>query len=312
MAHSIRRRLLSLAVLVPLLSSPRLLAGGSVDFEANDGADAQRVQFEFDGNKLRMTPLVKKGGDQPEAYSIFRDGKMYSVVNSGGKYTVMDMGSMMKMLGGAVANAAKLDTGLDDIAEYHGLNATGKSETHAGITGEVYTVDYTTRAGKREKIEMVLARNATLVEMGSSMAAFSEMMAKAMGQPSDTPGAKALEAEFKRKNLGILRVDDGLRVVRVSGSAPAADRFKLPAAPTAMPAMPAGFEGLLGGARGGGAAAAAADAADAAEAESGVVNDKVERQKERVKSRADREVDEATDRSVDKVLDKAFDKLFGR
>ncbi len=309
MAHSFRRRWLPLAVLIPLLSCPCVQAGGSVDFEASSGADAQRVQFEFDGNKLRMTPLVKKGEDQPEAYSIFRDGKMYSVVNTGGQAMVMDMGSMMKMMGGAMANAAKLDTGLDDIAEYHGLNATGKSETHAGITGEVYTVDYTTRAGKREKIEMVLAKNATLVEMSTSMAAFSEMMAKAMGQPSDTPGAKALEAEFKRKNLGILRVDDGLRVVRVSSSAPASDRFKLPAAPTAMPAMPAGFENLLGGALGGAGATATGDNG---QAEPGVVNEKVDRQKERVKSRADREVDEATDRSVDKVLDKAFDKLFGR
>ncbi|MBA4285072.1 MAG: hypothetical protein C0434_06025 [Xanthomonadaceae bacterium] len=304
MARPFRRRLLPLALLVPLLTAPDLLAGGSVEFQSGSGADAQRIQFDFDGDKLRMTPLGKKDADAPAGYSIFRDGKMYSIVENGAETMVLDMGSMMKMLGGAMANAAKLDTGLDDIAEYHGLNATGRTETHAGITGEVYTVDYTTRAGTREKTEMVLAKNTTLVEMSSSMAAFSEMMAKAMGQPSDTPGAKALEAEFKRKNLGLLRIEQDLRVIRVSSSTPSAARFRLPAAPTELPAMPAGMEGLLGGAVG----AAGAEA----ESETGVVADKVERQKARVKSRADQEVDEATDRSVDKVLDKAFDKLFGR
>jgi len=304
MARPFRRRLLPLALLAPLLTTPDLMAGGSVEFQSGSGADAQRIQFDFDGDKLRMTPLVKKDADTPAAYSIFRDGKMYSVVENGAETMVLDMGAMMKMLGGAMANAAKVDTGLDDIAEYHGLNATGRSETHAGIAGEVYTVDYTTRAGKREQSEMVLARNATLVEMSTSMAAFSEMMAKAMGQSSDTPGAKALEAEFRRKNLGLLRIEQDLRVVRVSSSTPAAARFKLPAAPTELPAMPAGMEGLLGGALG--------TAGSDADAEAGVVSGKVERQKARVKSRADQEVDEATDRSVDKVLDKAFDKLFGR
>lgn len=303
MTVSFRRTLLSLALLSQVLIAPAALAGGMVEFEAGDGEDRQRVQFEFDGDKLRMTPVAKKGSEDAMGYAIFRDGKMYSVVDNDGETMVIDMASMMKMMGGAMANSAQFDTGLDDIAEYHGLNATGRSETHAGITGEVYTVDYTTRAGKREKTEMVLAKNATLVEMSTSMTAFSEMMAKAMGQASDTPGAKALEAEFRAKKLGLLRIEDDMRVVRIDTSTPSAGRFKLPAAPMEMPAMPAGMEGLFGGGAAAGAGAAVDDS---------VVADKVERQKERVKSRADQEVDEATDRSVDKVLDKAFDKLFGR
>ncbi|MCX7062519.1 MAG: hypothetical protein NTZ11_16725 [Gammaproteobacteria bacterium] len=308
MAHPFRRQLRPLALLALSLTTPELLAGGSVEFEADSAADRQRVQFDFDGDRLRMTPI---GGEAASsgAYSIFRDGKMYSVVESAEQTMVMDMGAMLKMLGGAMAQTAKLDTGLDDIAEYHGLKATGRKETHAGISGEVYVVDYTTRAGKREQTELVLARDETLAEMSRSMTAFSEMMAKAMGQTSDAPGSKALEAEFRRKNLGILRVEQDLRVVRVSAATPPAARFKLPAAPTELPAMPAGMEGLLGNALGTATEAEAeADAANGA----GVVGDKVERQKARVKSRADQEVDEATDRSVDKVLDKAFDKLFNR
>lgn len=300
MAVSLRRTLLSLALLSPVLLAPAALAGGTVEFEAGSGDDRQRMQFEFDGDKLRMTPVRKKGSTDPDAYSVFRDGKMYSVVDNDGEKMVLDMGSMMKMMGGAIANSAQFDTGLDDIAEYHGLNATGRSETHAGVTGEVYTVDYTTRAGKREKTEMVLAKNATLVEMGTSMTAFSEMMAKAMGQAADKPGAKALEAEFRSKNMGLLRIEDDMRVVRIDKTTPSAARFDLPATPTELPAMPAGMEALFG------AGGAGSDAAP------GVVEEKVERQKERVKQRAEDEADSAADRTVDKALNKAFDKLFGR
>ena len=307
MARPFHLKLLPLAVLTAMLAIPSAFAGGSVEFEAGSGADRQRVQFEFDGDKLRMTPVRQKGSDDPDVYSLFRDGKMYSVVDNGGEKMVLDMGSMMKMMGGAIANAAQIDTGLDDIAEYHGLNATGRSETHAGITGEVYTVDYTTRAGKREKTELVLARNATLTEMSTSMTAFSEMMAKAMGQAADKPGSKALEAEFRKKNLGLLRVEDDMRVVSVSSSTPPAARFKLPAAPTEIPAMPAGMEGLFGG-----AAARAGTEGGEGSAAPGVLEEKVQRQKDRVKQRTEEEADSAADRTVDKALDKAFEKLFGR
>jgi len=290
---------------LPLLAN----AGGLVEFDSGTGTDSARVVFEFDGDKLRMSPVRDKGGDTPDAYSIFRDGKMYSVANNGGEVMVVEMGAMMKMLGGALAQSSQLDTGLDDIAQYHGLNATGKSETHAGVTGEVYTVDYTTKAGKREKTELVLAKNATLVEMSQSMAAFSKMMAKAMGQPDDAPGSKALEAEFKRKDLGLLRVEDSLRVTRISSATPAAARFKLPAEPMQMPAMPAGMEGLFGGASGKpGVAAVDADGNPVTDK----VDEKVQRQKDRVKQRTEEEADNATDRTVDKALNKAFDKIFGR
>ncbi len=307
MAVPFRRLRLSLVLLSQLLAIPAGLAGGTVEFEAGNGEDRQRLQFEFDGDKLRMSPVRKKGSDDPDAYSVFRDGKMYSVVDNDGEKMVLDMGSMMKMMGGAMAKSAQFDTGLDDIAEYHSLTATGRSETHAGITGEVYTVDYTTRAGRREKSEMVLAKNATLVEMSSAMTAFSEMMAKAMGQAADKPGSKALEAEFRNKKLGLLRVEQDLRVVRVDTATPPAARFKLPAAPIEMPAMPAGMEGLFGG-----AAAAGSEGEGERAAAPAVLDEKVQRQKDRVKQRTEEEADNAADRTVDKALNKAFDKIFGR
>lgn len=299
----IRTRLHRTAIAATLLlSTPLAMAGGTAEFEAGEGSDRGRMTMEFNDGLLRMTPQVKSG--EGEHYVIFRDGKLYSVSITGEQTMVIETSAMMKMMGGMMAQQAQIDTGLDDIAQYHGLNATGRSETHAGITGEVYTVDYTTRAGKREQTEMVLARNDTLVEMSEAMTAFSEVMATAMGQSRDeTPGAKALAEEFKQRKLGILRVQDDLRLTRLDASNPKAARFKLPAEPMAMPVMPAGMEGLFGG-----GAAAGADGNNVTE----VVDEKVERQKDRVKQRTENEADQATDKVVDKALNKAFDKLFGR
>jgi hypothetical protein len=301
-------RLCPLALAISLLFLARpVAAGGSAVFEAGDGTERGRVSLEFDGDRLRMTPEADKASGQN--YVVFRDGRMYSVAINDGETMVFETSQMMKMMGGAMARQMAVDTGLDDIAAYHGLNATGRSETHAGITGEVYTVDYTTRAGKREKTELVLARNATLVEMSTAMTAFSEMMAKAIGQAQDsTPGAKALTEEFQRRKLGVLRVEDSFRLTKLDTATPKAARFALPAEPMVMPEMPALPAGLFG--------AGAAEAAAGVDADGNpigeVVDDKVERQKQRVQQRAEQEADQATDQVVDKALNKAFDKLFGR
>lgn len=295
----------ALALLL-LLSIPSANAGGSAELESGSGADRQRTTLEFDGAMLRMTPQVKSGDG--EHYVIFRDGKLYSVSVTGEQTMVIETTAMMKLMGKAVAEQMKMDTGLDDIAQYHGLNPTGRSETHAGITGEVYTVDYTTRAGKREQTEMVLAKNGTLVEMSEAMTAFSGAMATALGKGrDDTPGARALADEFKRRKLGILRVQDDLRLTRLDTGSPKSARFTLPAEPTAMPA---GMEGMFSGGAMPGFGGAAVDANG--NPVGNVVDEKLERQKARVEQRTEQEADEATDRVVDKALNKAFDTLFGR
>lgn len=304
-----QRRASRSLILLALLAASSAMAGGTAVMEAGDGKDRSQVQFEFDGDKLRMSTGVQGEG---ESYGIFRDGKMYTVSISNGKPMVIDTSAMMKMMGKMVAEqAASMNTGLDDIAEYHGLKATGRSETHAGITGEVFVMSYTTKGGKREEQEVVLAKNKTLVEMTDAMTLMSETMAEAMNNKiKETPGARAMVEEFKRKNVGMLRSGNDFRLVSLDTSTPGSARFKLPAEPTQMPAMPEGMFGEGGlGALFGGEAAAETDADGNPVADK--VDEKVERQKQRVGNRAEQETDAATDRAVDKVLNKAFDKLFG-
>ena len=304
----INTRLKALAIAGTLLLPTLAFAGGSAEFEAGSGSDRAQVRFEFDRQLLRMTPMKVAGNqNEGEFYSVFRDGKMYSVVSNDGQPMVVEVGAMLKMMGKMMANQPTVSDGLDDIAEFHGLKATGRSETHAGVTGEVHTLEYTTSAGKRESKELVLAENSTLFEMGNAMSQFSQSMAASMGQPVDTPGSKAIEAELSSRKLGVLRVGDDFRLVRLDKTTPAAARFALPAEPMQMPEMPAGLQQMLGG----GAAGAGATGLDGSNVE-GAVQDRIARQKERAEQRANEEVDSATDQVVDKALDKAFNKLFGR
>ncbi|WP_148044758.1 hypothetical protein [Stagnimonas aquatica] len=290
------RNLNALVFGLAVFAAPMALAAGSAQIESGLGSDRARAGLEFDGARLRMQ--ASTGAAAGQGYLIFRDGKAYTVGDMDGQPFVMEMGAMMKMAGQMAAQGAPRD-GLDDVAAYHGLSATGRSETVAGLRGEVYRLDYTTRSGDRQSKEMVLTANTTAREMTEALSAFGTAMQAAAGIV-EPEGSLQLQAEFQRRGLGLLRVGDEFRVLSLSTSKPAAARFELPAEPMQMPAGLSGL-GALGGA--GGAASG--------NPLGGVFGQKVERQQDRVQGRAEAEVDSATDRAVDKVLDKAFGKLFG-
>lgn len=289
------RKLNALIFALTVSAMPAALAAGSAQIESGLGSDRARAGLEFDGSRLRMQAAT---GAAAEGYLIFRDGKAYTVGDMGGQPFVMEMGAMMKMAGQMAAQASPRD-GLDDIAVYHGLSATGRGETVAGVRGEIYRLDYTTRSGSRESKEMVLAANATAREMTETLRLLATAIQASAGV-AEPEGSLQLQAEFQRRGLGLLRVGDEFRVLSLSASKPASGRFELPAAPTEMPA---GLSGL--GALGAGGEAGSGGPFGA------IFGQKVDRQQDRVQGRAEAEVDSATDRAVDKVLDKAFGKLFG-
>lgn len=283
--------------LIAVLSQPlAALAGGTVQVLNGQGEDAIKTTMEFEGEQLRITPEVSADAKN---YMVFRDGKPYMVSGEGDAPMVMEMTAMARMAGGMMKNMEMGGSTFDDVAVYHGLKATGRSEVHAGITGEVYLLEYTTKKGQRVSEEMVLAKHPVLKDMNRATAKFGLVMAEAMGV-ADAQGAKQIEAEFNRLNVGMLRYGQDYKVVSVSNRSPAASRFVLPAAPTEMP----DFGGLMGGAAAGGNAQAGGGLG-------AIFGGKVERQQERIESRTEGEADAATDRAVDKVLDKAFGKIFG-
>lgn len=271
------------ALLCGLLCGP--VFAGSATIEAGSGRDRQQVQFEYQGERLRMQPKA-----QAEGTMILRDGKIYAIAQN----MVFDLADMQRMLGEAAMQAPQ--TGPDDLVRYLGLDSTGRNETIAGASGTVHILRYADREGREHREELVLSNDARARELAGAMQKLSDAMRRTL-KATETPGEAQLQAQIN--NRGVLRYGTEFRVVSFGGE-PSANRFELPSAPQRLPSL----EGLGGNAESG-------EAADGSVLGK-LFGQKAQRQQERVEQRSDAEVDRATDDAVDGVLNKAFDKLFSR
>lgn len=272
-------------------------AGGSAVLESGADADGRRTAVEFDGAQLRVGVL-----GQADAYMIIRDGKVYSVSQRGGQPVVMDLSGVGQMLAGMMDGAVPGANG--KVEQFLGLEATGRTETIAGIKGRVHRLSYIDDAGQRRDTDIVLAKDPRLQELMQSMNLMSRTLAQALGQPV-SEGNERMTQKILGQGEGMLRFGDEFRVASIDGGTPAGSRFALPVQPQAMPDLGS----LMSGAQ---AEASASGSASGGNPLSGLFGSKAERQRERIEGRTDQEVDQATDEAVDKALDKAFDKLFGR
>jgi len=295
----------ALTALLGVMFAGSALAAGVAEITGSDPGSRMRV--EFDGDRLRIDPQAQRDA---EGYMIAREGKVYAVTRQDGKPMVIDVGAMMQMLGPMLKQMAPPQT-FDDVGEFKGIRALGRKETVAGIEGTVHEVVYVTRDGREERTEMVLSRDSRLIEMGRAMMAMGMAFQKSLGQ-SPSPGSEVLERQLRDSGEGVLRFGNDYKLLSLSGSAPDASRFQLPAEPMAMPAI-GGLPGLSPN-----PAAAGAGAQTAPQQPSsgfslpGLFGGKVERQTERVENKVDRQVDSATDKAVDKVLERALGRILGR
>lgn len=216
----LKRLILTLA----LLMSPLAHAGGSAMLAAADGS---RIRLEFSGAQLRM----EAGSGDPGAV-IFRDGQAYAVMQSEGETLVMEMGAMLRM---AATLAPPVPDAFDDVAEFGELAATGRKETHAGLTGEVHRLNYRDRKGKTHSMELVLTADARAEAFTRALMQMSTQLAALAGTTSAPRGSAALETQLRSRKLGLLRAGNELRVIELSNKTPSAGRFELPAAPMQMP-----------------------------------------------------------------------------
>ncbi|WP_420427914.1 hypothetical protein [Algiphilus sp.] len=246
------------------------LAGGSATIASQD----QSMSLEYDGDRVRMNVQ-----GEADTYMVIRDGRMYSV--AGGM--VFDASSLMRSFAGQAPAPG------DDVGDFHGLKATGRSETVAGIPGEVYVIDFTDSEGRRQQKEAVLSRDKRAREMQQAFMHMTQVMAEATN--TNTSGAAEMDAALDGR--GILRMGNEMRVTAISGSTPPAARFELPSEPQQLGGGGSEGEGGIGAAI------------------SGFFGEKAERQQDRAADRTEQEIDEQTDKAADSLMDKAFDKLFG-
>lgn len=188
------------------------------------GGATSKVEF-AEGKYLRME-APESGG-----YMLMRDDKLYSVVSEGGAVMVVDIAAAMRAMGNSGQQDSFWD---DDIAEVKSFQATGASETVAGITGEVYQLEALDKNGNAQTSTLVLTDHDTVVELSEAMYQMSHTLVSAAGD--ETP--KSLAAMYNNviaHGRGILRQGDEFELVSISATAPEADRFRLPAEPMQLP-----------------------------------------------------------------------------
>lgn len=251
------------------------------------------MTFEYEGNMLRINP-----GQSDQGYMLMRDKKMYVVTDSDGQPMVFDMSSAMKMFGSMAESATPSTVETKVIS----LKATGKSETLAGIKGEVYELHYIDHEGDEQRADMVLSDNALARGFRDAIQNMAMTLANSLDKDTFNKQMKAgenLQDQLSALNKGVLRYGQDMELRSLKDSKVDPQRFVLPAQPTDLGGM---LSEAFGGAQGSG------------DSEGGILGaifggdqDKAEKKQ----PTSDKEEPSAGE-AVGKAVGEAFNKLFGK
>jgi hypothetical protein len=242
------RSILALGV----FSASLLFHGASLaDVTAVFNAGGQEhITIEYrDDNHVRMS--APGGG-----YLIITGGEGYIAAQDGRNWTVFRFRDMAAMISRMGASMGAMGLGGDDIniLDVDGtpeIRNTGRTETVAGISGEVYEVISTNASnGNREVTELVLSDHPDALSAYQGFMRITTMMGEMVG----VRGLDALmDDTYGLAGKAILRADNDWVLTSVNrGNIPDAN-FVLPAQPMDMPNIP----GFGGGQSGGGQSAGA-------------------------------------------------------
>jgi len=296
--HMLQRPVFHALAGLGLLSALPALAGTAT---VTAGDEGQSMTFEYAGDDLlRMST-------SEDTYMLVRDNTLFIVGNEGGEPMVFNASSMMRGFSGMMQQAAPAAT----TNEFVSLKKTGRSETVAGIEGEVYMLTMR-EEGKERTEEVVMSDDDRAIEFRDALFMMARATMAALDNPESKANSEEMEAQLRDTGMGILRVGQEMSVSSISGEKVAAARFELPAEPMDMQGLGA-MMGSMGQGQGD------ADSADGQEGSGGMfsgmmkaLGGQADRQTDRASEQVDEEVQEEADNAVDKALDKAFGKFFGR
>lgn len=209
------------ATLLALAALPAVAvaAGGNATIQSATPQESIEFEVSWRGDMVRMGFPQQSG-----AYMVVRDGKGYSVSNQGGQTMVLDMSSLQEM--GQGDDKKGTGMGSSEFQALDLLEATGDSETIAGIEGEVYAIEWTDQQGESHRGTIVLSKDSQARDLTVAM----RTAAGAMGAAETDPLSEAV----LERDMGVLRFDDKFELVSISGDAPAASEFELPAKPMSL------------------------------------------------------------------------------
>ncbi|WP_027967748.1 hypothetical protein [Halomonas halocynthiae] len=175
--------------------------------ESNDQVDMSVSWLE--GNMRLDFP------EQQAGYMLLQGDKGYMITDAEGQTIIMDISKLSAL--------AKQVTGeqenLTDAASVEQLEATGETETIAGIEGEVYDLVWKDNSGNTHEESIVLSDNTQAREL---LTAFHSYRKALLDKPD--PIAEALE----ERGMGMLRQGDSFLIVSINNETPDKSIFTLP------------------------------------------------------------------------------------
>ncbi|MEE4278809.1 MAG: hypothetical protein V2I82_10130, partial [Halieaceae bacterium] len=194
-------------------------------------ADGSTATFEYNRTMLRM-------GSDDDGYAVVRDGSFYVVSMNDGQPIVMDAGSMMKGMGDFSAYAAPTDL----TSEFLGLEKTGRSETVAGVKGEVYELRFKDGNGDERTEEIVLSEDARAREFRDALFLMLEVVSS-LTESDAYDASRSIQSQLTEMDAGVLRYGEDMRLTSIDSDSVEASRFDLPAEPMNLQ----GLGSMLGG-----------------------------------------------------------------
>lgn len=197
--------------------------------------------LESNGEKMEIQWLnsdtVRLGEVNAKEYSLLKNGKAYSVFYDNGQPQVIELGAMLQAMG---QMAQQMADEYPDFGEVITTKATGKTETHAGVKGEVFLITAKQANGETETVEAVLSDNVTAKEMTDAFLSTVSLIA-------GSENTKRFTQQLPKGKTGLLRSGNDFVVTQLSSSAPAKARFDLPAEPQDMGKMMQGLSQQMQG-----------------------------------------------------------------
>ena len=181
-----------------------------IQAESPEGGGQTNMDVRWAGDNLRLD-----FPEQQEGYMLLQGDKGYMVAEAEGQKIIMDLSTLKDMaegMSGEQLNEAAART-------LESLEATGDTETVAGIEGEIYNIQWTDNGGNSHDETIVLSDNAQAREL---LDAFHSYQKSLMGKPD--PIAQALE----ERGMGMLRQGDSFLIISMTDATPDASIFSLP------------------------------------------------------------------------------------
>lgn len=235
------KRALPFALVLLLVCALPALAGGSAVIHAQQAQKGRSGDFKIEYDDQGHSRI---SGGQAPGYLLVRNGRAYSVTDEGQVYDLAQVAGALKnmpRMGLRRGGAAGGDMGerfggrgpqlAADMLEFQRITPTGRSETVANLVGEVYRLEYRSLDGSNKQSELVLGRQPPVRDFTQAMYKLGLVVQASLGrQPA--AGGRAFFDHLSRHGLGLLRMDQTLRMQRLLAAPPPAERFVLPNAPT--------------------------------------------------------------------------------